>query len=269
MLNPAGTTPVLVEEGYPPVPGAAIIAEFLDETSGAELHERRLMPLETGRRVEVRRLAAWFNEKFFAEVSGPAGAGALLQAATCASSRAAARPTPTRSVRRGSMSAIIWPISAGWCAPAIGWPATSMSYRRSCRRRASVGGGLSGRCAMERRRGREELVRAGEVAPVVPPDPGRDAGRAWRRRRATPTSTSERSRPRIKAALIAAAARARLRRRRRRAARTPSPQAKRAARAVPRRRRARRHGLDGDDRRAARRSARAVAARCAPSSCSG
>ena len=32
MLNPAGNTPVLVEEGVPPVPGAAIIAEYLDET---------------------------------------------------------------------------------------------------------------------------------------------------------------------------------------------------------------------------------------------
>jgi glutathione S-transferase len=42
MLNPAATTPVLVAEGYPPVPGAATIAEFLDETVGAELHERRL-----------------------------------------------------------------------------------------------------------------------------------------------------------------------------------------------------------------------------------
>src|SRR6476620_9931867 len=71
MLNPAATTPVLVAEGYPPVPGAAAIAEFLDETSGAQLNERRLMPVEPGPRVEVRRLAAWFNEKFFAEVSGP------------------------------------------------------------------------------------------------------------------------------------------------------------------------------------------------------
>jgi len=62
---------VLVAEGYPPVPGAATIAEFLDETSGAQLHERRLMPVEIGQRVEVRRLMAWFNEKFFAEVSGP------------------------------------------------------------------------------------------------------------------------------------------------------------------------------------------------------
>ena len=29
------------------------------------------MPAEIGQRIEVRRLAAWFNEKFFAEVSGP------------------------------------------------------------------------------------------------------------------------------------------------------------------------------------------------------
>ena len=35
-LNPAGNTPVLFGEGQPPVPGAGIIAEFIDETHGAE-----------------------------------------------------------------------------------------------------------------------------------------------------------------------------------------------------------------------------------------
>ena len=45
MLNPAGTTPVLVEEGVPPVPGAAIIAEYLDETR-ARRRPVRLMPGE-------------------------------------------------------------------------------------------------------------------------------------------------------------------------------------------------------------------------------
>jgi glutathione S-transferase len=69
-LNPAGTTPVLVEEGHPPVPGAGTIAEFLDEVYGAGL-DRRMLPQDTGERVEVRRLTSWFNEKFFAEVSGP------------------------------------------------------------------------------------------------------------------------------------------------------------------------------------------------------
>jgi glutathione S-transferase len=71
MLNPAGTTPVLVEEGYPAVPGVGLIAEYLDETRGAEMGERRLLPTDLAGRIEVRRLISWFNDKFFAEVSGP------------------------------------------------------------------------------------------------------------------------------------------------------------------------------------------------------
>jgi glutathione S-transferase len=71
VLNPAGTTPVLVEEGHPAVPGANIIAEYLDETRGADLGDRRLLPTDLAARIEVRRLTNWFNDKFFAEVSGP------------------------------------------------------------------------------------------------------------------------------------------------------------------------------------------------------
>src|SRR5208282_6754472 len=70
MLNPAGTTPVLVEEGVPPVPGAAIIAEYIDETRPPVGAQPRLLPREAGDRIEVRRLMSWFNDKFFAEVSG-------------------------------------------------------------------------------------------------------------------------------------------------------------------------------------------------------
>ena len=39
-LNPACTTPVLVEEGRPAVPGASVIAEYLDEIAG-----QRLLPV--------------------------------------------------------------------------------------------------------------------------------------------------------------------------------------------------------------------------------
>ncbi|MGZ9089625.1 MAG: glutathione S-transferase family protein, partial [Rhodoplanes sp.] len=70
-VNPAATTPVLVEDERPPIPHAAIIAEYLDETRGSELGDHRLLPRDLGARIEVRRLAAWFNEKFFMEVSGP------------------------------------------------------------------------------------------------------------------------------------------------------------------------------------------------------
>jgi glutathione S-transferase len=69
-INPEGRTPVLIEEGRPAVPGAAIISEYLDETRGAEAGERRLLPSEPNARVEVRRLSAWFHEKFFDEASG-------------------------------------------------------------------------------------------------------------------------------------------------------------------------------------------------------
>jgi glutathione S-transferase len=70
-INPACHTPVLVEEGHPPVPGAPIIAEYLDETRGGKIGDARLMASNAGQRVEVRRLMSWFNDKFFTEVSGP------------------------------------------------------------------------------------------------------------------------------------------------------------------------------------------------------
>ena len=69
LLNPAATLPVLVEEGGAVVPGAGVIAEYLDETRGHTLGERRLLPEAPGERIEVRRLVDWFNGKFFAEVS--------------------------------------------------------------------------------------------------------------------------------------------------------------------------------------------------------
>jgi glutathione S-transferase len=70
-LNPAGTTPVLFAEGQFAIPGAAIIAEYVDEVHGAEMDDRRLLPATMAERIEVRRLTAWFNEKFFEEASSP------------------------------------------------------------------------------------------------------------------------------------------------------------------------------------------------------
>jgi glutathione S-transferase len=70
-LNPAGTTPVLFAECALAIPGAAIIAEYVDEVHGAEMGDRRLLPATMAERIEVRRLTAWFNEKFFEEASSP------------------------------------------------------------------------------------------------------------------------------------------------------------------------------------------------------
>jgi glutathione S-transferase len=71
LLNPAGEIPVLVVDGAPAIPGVAIISEYIEETQGGERGDGRLLPAAAADRVEVRRLASWFNDKFYAEVSGP------------------------------------------------------------------------------------------------------------------------------------------------------------------------------------------------------
>ncbi|MGO9007460.1 MAG: glutathione S-transferase family protein [Beijerinckiaceae bacterium] len=68
IMNPAGQTPVLVEENGLVVPGASIIAEYFDETRGLALADQRLLPEDPAGRIEVRRLVEWFCQKFFSEV---------------------------------------------------------------------------------------------------------------------------------------------------------------------------------------------------------
>jgi glutathione S-transferase len=70
VLNPAGTVPVLVEDGLA-VPGAETIVAYIEETRGQAIDSPGLMPEGAARRVEVRRLTDWFNHKFHEEVSGP------------------------------------------------------------------------------------------------------------------------------------------------------------------------------------------------------
>ena len=71
LLNPAGEIPVLVADGIPAIPGASIIAEYIEETHPPSDEDGRLLPPSPNERIEVRRLANWFNDKFHAEVSGP------------------------------------------------------------------------------------------------------------------------------------------------------------------------------------------------------
>lgn len=68
-LNPAGTLPVLQQENESCVCGAIVIGEFLDETSGALMRDKRLMPENVSARAETRRLVEWFLVKFEAEVN--------------------------------------------------------------------------------------------------------------------------------------------------------------------------------------------------------
>lgn len=69
VLNPAGTVPVLVENDGPPIVGPSTIMEYVDETRGYALADRRLMPNHPEARAEMRRLVDWFTRKLNDEVT--------------------------------------------------------------------------------------------------------------------------------------------------------------------------------------------------------
>jgi glutathione S-transferase len=67
-LNPAGTLPVYLEDAATALSGIEAITEYLEETKSTRTS---LIPGDVFERAEVRRLAGWFNGKFYAEVSEP------------------------------------------------------------------------------------------------------------------------------------------------------------------------------------------------------
>lgn len=68
-MNPAGSLPVLIDEDGEPVCGGPIAGEYLDETLGAMMRDKRLMPENPHARAEIRRLVEWFLVKFEVEVN--------------------------------------------------------------------------------------------------------------------------------------------------------------------------------------------------------
>jgi glutathione S-transferase len=65
LLNPSGDVPVLVEEDGLVVAGHGPICEYLEEVSP----DWSLLGRTLGERAEVRRLVAWFDDKFGREVT--------------------------------------------------------------------------------------------------------------------------------------------------------------------------------------------------------
>ena len=168
LIAPEGATPVMIEDNAPSVSGAAVIAEYLDETRGAGLGDRRLMQDDPLARAETRRLMHWFNVKFFNEASqwlvrekinkrfmssAQGGGGPDMDAVRAA-----------RANLRYHLRYIGYLISGPQLARRR--PA---DLRRSRRGGAPVMHRLSGRRAVGRERNRQDMVRSDEVASLVPP----------------------------------------------------------------------------------------------------
>src|SRR5690606_38230617 len=68
-LNPAGTLPVLLAEGDTPVCGVLPIAEYVDETRGVLMRDRRLFVDDPIARAEIRRLVEWYLVKTEGDVT--------------------------------------------------------------------------------------------------------------------------------------------------------------------------------------------------------
>lgn len=69
VVNPAGSLPVMIDGEGAAICGVRPVLEYLDETRGAELDGRRLLPVTPRERAEVRRLMDWFDLRFHADVS--------------------------------------------------------------------------------------------------------------------------------------------------------------------------------------------------------
>ena len=173
-LNPAGTTPVLIAEGQAPIPGPAILAEYLDETHGAALGGRRLLPTSVGERIEVRRLMAWFNDKFFEEASNPLVTERIYKRFMDEQDGGGAGGDVIRAAKANVRYHLAY---IGWLAKTRNYLAGDNLTMRTSPPRPSFGDRLSGRRAMDRGRRGKGVVRAGEIPALVPSTAQRMAGR--------------------------------------------------------------------------------------------
>jgi len=117
-LNPAGTVPTLIEDNGLVIPDSGVICEYLDEA----YPDTGLMGRTLAERVEVRRLTAWFDGKFAAEVTRNLLGEKHMR-------RIAGRGNPDPSAIRTGYTAIRYHMEyIGWLADTRKWLAgASMS----------------------------------------------------------------------------------------------------------------------------------------------
>jgi glutathione S-transferase len=115
-MNAAGTVPTMVEDNGLVVPDSTVICEYLDEA----YPDSSLMGRTLAERIEVRRLAAWFDGKFAAEVTDNLYGEKHLR-------RLTGRGNPDPSAIRTGYAAIRYHLDyVGWLSENRKWLAGSM-----------------------------------------------------------------------------------------------------------------------------------------------
>jgi glutathione S-transferase len=110
-LNPAATVPTLVEDNGLIIPDSSVICEYLDEA----YPDGALMGRTLAERVEVRRLATWFDGKFAAEVTANLFGEKLMR-------RLTKRGNPDPSAIRTGYIALRYHLDyIGWLAETRKW----------------------------------------------------------------------------------------------------------------------------------------------------
>ncbi|SET49821.1 FtsZ-binding protein FzlA [Oceanicella actignis] len=110
-LNPAGQTPVFVDDDGTVVADSAAIFEYLEETRP----ERPLLPRSPAERAEARRLVAWFDDKMHREVTAN-----LLEERVMKKLRGGGHPDSAR-IRAGLRNLTIHLEYIGWLAEKRKW----------------------------------------------------------------------------------------------------------------------------------------------------
>ena len=164
-LNPAGTVPTLVEDNGLAIADSGVICEYLDEA----YPDTPLLGRTLAERVEARRLVAWFDGKFAAEVTRNLLGEKVMK-------RMSGRGNPDAAPRCApaiSRCATTWNTSAGWQRRGSGWRAARCRWPTSARRRICPASTSSAMWTGRSRQSARDWYARHEVATQLPRRAGR------------------------------------------------------------------------------------------------
>jgi hypothetical protein len=160
--NPAGKVPIL-KMGHRTMSESQAICEYLEEVTP----EPALMPRDADTRYEVRRLCAWFDDKFHNEVTSK-----LLYERVNKKVTGQGYPD-SKNVKTGRDPDQVSPGLHGLASGPAALAGGECDDAGRFHRRGASEPGLHQRCGLEPACGAEGLVRQDQVAAVVPAIAGR------------------------------------------------------------------------------------------------